>query len=52
MEFTALGDTVNIASRLEGVNKFYGTNICASESIYKETNQDFEYRFLDSITVK
>lgn len=52
MEFTALWDTVNIASRLEWVNKFYGTSICVSETVYKETHQDFEYRFLDSIRVK
>ena len=52
MEFTALWDTVNIASRLEGVNKFYGTHICASEAIYTATKNKFEYRFLDSITVK
>lgn len=52
MEFTALWDTVNIASRLEWVNKFYGIHICVSESIYTETKGDFEYRFLDTIKVK
>jgi len=52
MEFTALGDNVNLASRLEGVNKFYGTHICVSEEVYTETKQDFEYRFLDRIRVK
>jgi len=52
MEFTALWDSVNLASRLEWVNKFYGTYICVSEDIYMETKKDFEYRFLDKITVK
>ena len=32
MQYTALGDTVNTASRLEGVNKYFGTHICVSET--------------------
>jgi len=52
MEFTALWDSVNLASRLEWVNKFYGTFICASEDVYKESKQDFDFRYLDKIRVK
>jgi len=33
MEFTALGDTVNTASRTEGVNKYFGTRICCTQEI-------------------
>ncbi|USN58014.1 MAG: CHASE2 domain-containing protein [Candidatus Peribacteria bacterium] len=52
MEFTALGDSVNLGSRLEGVNKFYGTYLCVSESIYEEVKEQFEFRYLDKIRVK
>ena len=51
MEFPALWDNVNLASRLEGVNKFYGTYICASEKVYQATKQQYFYRFLDEIQV-
>lgn len=52
MEYTALWDSVNLASRLEWVNKFYWTYICASESIYEEVKDLFEFRYLDKIRVK
>ena len=52
MEFTALWDSVNLASRLEWVNKFYNTNICVSEDVYNEVKDKFEFRKLDKIKVK
>lgn len=52
MEFTALWDSVNLASRLEGVNKFYSTHICASEDVYNEVSDRFVFRYLDKIRVK
>lgn len=52
MEFTALWDSVNLGSRLEWVNKFYGTNICVSEDIYNEVKDLFTFRYLDKIRVK
>lgn len=52
MEFTALGDSVNLASRLEWVNKFYGTHICVSQSVVDRIGDDFEFRKLDIIQVK
>jgi adenylate cyclase len=52
MEFTALWDNVNLASRLEWVNKFYWTYICVSEDVVSETKEDFSYRYLDKIRVK
>jgi adenylate cyclase len=52
MEFTALWDSVNLASRLEWVNKFYWTSICVSEDVVKDVSNDFEFRKLDKIKVK
>jgi len=52
MEFTALWDSVNLASRLEWVNKMYWTYMCASEDIYNIEKNNFEFRYLDKIRVK
>lgn len=52
MEFTALWDNVNLASRLEWVNKFYWTNICVSEAVYDLAKEIFTFRYLDNIKVK
>jgi adenylate cyclase len=49
--YTMMGDEVNLASRLEGVNKQYGTAICISESTQKATNGEFETRELDLVRV-
>lgn len=35
MNYTAFGDNVNIAARLEGVNKLFGTRIVISKEVYK-----------------
>lgn len=52
MEFTAIWDNVNLASRLEWINKHYWTYLCVSESVYLDTKDFFEYRYLDKIKVK
>ena len=52
MDFTAIGDTVNLAARLEGVNKLYGTNYLISEDTYKFVKDDFSVRKLDCVMVK
>ncbi|MBW2154208.1 MAG: CHASE2 domain-containing protein [Deltaproteobacteria bacterium] len=51
MDYTMMGDTVNIAARLEGVNKAYGTYNLISESTYRELNGDILTREIDSVTV-
>ncbi len=52
MEFTALWDSVNLASRLEEVNKKYWTYLCVSETVYQEQKENFDFRYLDQIKVK
>ena len=52
MEFTAIGDGVNLGSRLEGASKQYGTDAIISESTYKLCGDRIWTRELDRIQVK
>jgi adenylate cyclase len=52
MDYTVMGDHVNLGSRLEGTNKVYGTKIMVSEFTWDEVKDDFVGRELDWIAVK
>lgn len=49
MNFTALGATVNLASRLEGLNKNYGTSVLVSEAVRNLATTSFVFRCVDRI---
>ena len=51
-DFTSIGDTVNLAARLEGANKQYGSKTIISEAVYNNLGNAFICRELDYITVK
>jgi adenylate cyclase len=52
MNYTALGNTVNLAARLEGLNKQVGTAILASEDVYLRVRDQFAFRALDAVVAK
>ena len=52
MDYTAIGDTVNLSARLEGVNKIYKTKIIISDATFRLINNEFICRELDFLKVK
>jgi adenylate cyclase len=52
MDFTSIGDAVNLAARLEGANKPYGTGSLISEAVHEKVKKDFLCREIDLLTVK
>jgi len=52
MQYTCLGPCVNLAARLEGLNKYYGTSILVSDAIRKKASSDFLFRRVDIVEAK
>jgi adenylate cyclase len=52
LSWTVMGDNVNLASRLEGINKEYHTQIVINETTYRQVANQFVCRDLDKIRVK
>lgn len=52
INYTAIGDTINFASRLEGINKKYGTEITVSQAVYDQICKKFVLRKVDYVKLK
>jgi class 3 adenylate cyclase len=51
LNYTIIGDEVNLASRMESLNKVYGTNCIISENTVSQISKDFALRLLDFVVV-
>ena len=52
MTYTAVGDTVNLASRTEGLTKYYGCPILVTETTRQQCSDDIVFRVVDLVRVK
>lgn len=52
INYTVLGDVINVASRLEGMNKIYGTQIMVGEEVFHILRDQFVFRKIDRVIVK
>ena len=52
MNYTVLGNSVNLAARLEGLNKEFGTTILVSETVRERLAHCFRFKPIGSVTAK
>ncbi len=52
LQYTCLGPNVNLAARIEGLNKFYGTQTLVSEQVRRQASRDFLFRRVDIVEAK
>jgi len=52
LEYTAIGDTINLGSRLESITKDFNVPVVISEATWLEIKELFETRYLGEVTVK
>lgn len=52
LSYTAIGDSVNLSSRLEALNKIYGTRILVSQVTYEQVSDQFAFRLVDEVAVR
>jgi adenylate cyclase len=52
MNYTALGNSVNLAARLEGLNKEFGTTILVSDAVRERVEHHFRFKPIASVTAK
>lgn len=51
-DYTAVGDNVNLAARVESLTKFYGVNVMVTSAVHEAVKDKFVFRFVDKVAVK